>query len=77
MKIQGTRGSITFDYENGYAVTASGELCLNHTFWVNKQSIVYWDPPHERERVTEQQLAKLIEDVTEANKTSYGQVLFG
>ncbi len=38
--------------------------------------IMKMDTPHERERVTEQQLAKLIEDVTEANKTSCVQVLF-
>ena len=76
MKIQGTRGSITFDYENGYSLEAQGELCMDHTFWVNVQSIKFWNPPHEDERVTQQQLIQLITDVAEETRDSHMTVKF-
>ena len=39
MKISGTSGNITFEYENGYVLKAEGELLTNNNFLVYRSSI--------------------------------------
>ena len=39
MKISGTSGNITFDYENGYVLKAEGELLTDNSFLVYRSSM--------------------------------------
>lgn len=63
MKISGTSGNITFDYENGYVLKAEGELLTNNNFLVYRSSIQNWEPPYNHIRISQKEIDKLIEEV--------------
>ena len=63
MKISGTSGNITFDYENGYVLKAEGELLTNGSFTAYRSSIQNWEPPYNHIRITESEIDKLVEEV--------------
>ena len=63
MKISGTRGNITFDYENGYVLKAEGELLTDGSFIVYRSSIENWEPPYNHIRISQKEIDKLIEEV--------------
>ena len=63
MKITGTSGNITFDYENGYVLKAEGELLTDNSFLVYKSSIENWEPPYNHIRISQKEIDKLIEEV--------------
>ena len=76
MKITGTRGTITFDLENGYVAKAQGELLMNHQFDVYTTSLEYGEPPHERERITKEQIREIILEAEKETENSYMTLLF-
>ena len=61
MKISGTSGNITFDYENG--LKAEGELLTDNSFLVYRSSIENWEPPYNHIRISQKEIDKLIEEV--------------
>lgn len=63
MKIRGGRNHIIFDMENGYILRAGGELQYSGEFWVHKDTIKNWEPPHENEAVTLEQYEDLVNQV--------------
>ena len=63
MKISGTSGYITFDYENGYVFKAEGELLTDNSFLVYRSSIENWEPPYNHNPITQNEIYKLIEEV--------------
>ena len=63
MKITGTSGNITFDYENGYVLKAEGELLTDNSFLVYRSSIQNWEPPYNHIPITQNEIDKLIEEV--------------
>ena len=63
MKISGTSGNITFDYENGYVLKAEGELLTDNSFLVYRSSIQNWEPPYNHIRISQKEIDKLIEEV--------------
>ena len=63
MKISGTRGNITFDYENGYVLKAEEELLNDNSFLVYRSSIQNWEPPYNHIRISQKEIDKLIEEV--------------
>ena len=63
MKISGTSGNITFDYENGYVLKAEGELLTDNSFLVYRSSIQNWEPPYNHIRITQNEIDKLVEEV--------------
>ena len=63
MKISGTSGNITFDYENGYVLKAEGELLTDNSFLVYRSSIQNWEPPYNHIPITQNEIDKLIEEV--------------
>ncbi|WP_260467739.1 MULTISPECIES: Imm74 family immunity protein [Streptococcus] len=63
MKISGTRGNITFDYENGYVLKAEEELLTDNSFLVYRSSIQNWEPPYNHIRISQKEIDKLIEEV--------------
>ena len=63
MKISGTSGNITFDYENGYVLKAEGELLTDGSFIVYRSSIQNWEPPYNHIPITQNEIDKLVEEV--------------
>ena len=63
MKITGTSGNITFDYENGYVLKAEGELLTAGNFIVYRSSIQNWEPPYNHIPITQNEIDKLVEEV--------------
>ena len=63
MKISGTSGNITFDYENGYVLKAEGELLTGGSFIVYRSSIQNWEPPYNHILITQNEIDKLVEEV--------------
>lgn len=63
MKISGTSGNITFDYENGYVLKAEGELLTDNSFLVYRSSMQNWEPPYNHIRITQNEIDKLVEEV--------------
>ena len=63
MKISGTSGNITFEYENGYVLKAEGELLTNNNFLVYRSSIQNWEPQYNHIRISQKEIDKLIEEV--------------
>ena len=63
MKISGTSGNITFDYENGYVLKAEGELLTADSFIVYRSSIQNWEPPYNHIPITQNEIDKLVEEV--------------
>ena len=63
MKISGTRGNITFEYENGYVLKVEGELLTDGSFIVYRSSIQNWEPPYNHIPITQNEIDKLVEEV--------------
>jgi hypothetical protein len=63
MKISGTSGNVTFDYENGYVLKAEGELLTVGSFIVYRSSIQNWEPPYNHIPITQNEIDKLVEEV--------------
>jgi len=63
MKISGTSGNVTFDYENGYVLKAEGELLTDGSFIVYRSSIQNWEPTYNHILITQNEIDKLVEEV--------------
>jgi hypothetical protein len=63
MKITGSNLYIKFDLEHGYVLEAEGEMLIDRKFLVYKDSMKTWEPPHENETISEEQILKIIEQV--------------
>jgi len=63
MKISGTSGNVTFDYENGYVLKAEGELLTVGSFIVYRSSIQNWEPTYNHILITQNEIDKLVEEV--------------
>lgn len=61
LKITGTSSSITFDLENGYSITGTGEILVGGRFAVDTDSLVQWNEPHQDEPFTSHDLTRLKE----------------
>lgn len=63
MKISGTSGNITFDYENGYVLKAEGQLLTDNSFLVYRSSMQIWESPYNHIHILQKEIDKLIEEV--------------
>ena len=63
MKISGTSGNITFDYENGYVLKAEGQLLTDNSFLVYRSSMQTWESPYNHIHILQKEIDKLIEEV--------------
>lgn len=75
MKVTGTRSWICFDLENGYSIKATGELLSNHRFAVDTDSLKKWEPPHENEFITKEQIKEIMDMVEETINKSEGCII--
>ena len=76
MKISGTSGNITFDYENGYVLEAEGELLTDNSFLVYRSSMQNWEPPYYHIRISLKEFDYLIEDVISMTTEQSFQIEF-
>jgi len=76
MKIGMTRGDITFDLENGYSVTALGEMLMGGRFDVYTETMKFWDKPHDNEAVTDEQIGQIIAAADREMENSYTLIMF-
>ena len=67
MIIRGGMFYIIFDMENGYVLRAAGELEPGAKFCVYKSSLRHWEPPHEKEPLTQEQIAAIIKEAESMN----------
>lgn len=63
MTITGTGSYIKIDLENGYVVKAEGERLINRRFVAYKDTMKFWEPPHEKEAITKRQIEEIIAEV--------------
>ena len=76
MKITGGRDYIEFDLENGYVVKASGELLVGKTFVVETSTMKFWEPPHEDEEVTPNQIEMIMSEVSRITNENTARIVF-
>lgn len=76
MKITGSNSYIKFDLENGYVLKADGEMLVGKKFVVYKDSMKAWEPPHQDEKITEEQVIDIIEQVERNINENTVQIVF-
>jgi hypothetical protein len=66
MKITGTRSYIIVELEDR-KIRIPGELTTTPAFYASKDSIKAWEPPYEKEILTQEQKESLIAKILEEN----------
>lgn len=74
--VRGGMWDVTITYDNGYIMKAAGELQPKAKFCVYKRSMKAWQPPHDMEEFTSEDLMKIIADVTAKNGPDCVQIIF-
>lgn len=76
MRIKGDRGSVTFDMGNGYVAEAMGEMLIGRKFVAEVRSMKYWNPPHQNERITPEQIEWIKSEVKKWMNENTMQIIF-
>ena len=76
MKITGGKGYVEFDLENGYVMKAEGEILINNTFLVYKDTMKSWEIPYNNEEVSDKQVEKIIKMACEMMDENTVQLIF-
>lgn len=76
MKITGSMNYIKFDLENGYVLKAEGEMLVGGKFVVYKDTIRFWEPPHQKEEVSKEQIEKIESEVKDNMNENTVQIIF-
>lgn len=76
MQIHGSLDYIIFDMGSGYSIKAYGELRPGAKFIVYKSSLKHWQEPHEKENLTNKQIAALIQEVESRQGPGKVQITF-
>lgn len=76
MKITGGSSYVKFDLENGYVVKADGEMLVGGKFVVYRDSMKKWESPHSNEKLSENEVEKIIEQVKQNVNEDTVQISF-
>lgn len=76
MKITGSRNYVKFDLENGYVAKAEGEMLVGRKFVVYKDTMRFWESPHEKEEITSNQIMEIINEVQRNTNENTVQLIF-
>ena len=76
MKITGNSSFIKFDFENGYVLKAEGEMLVNRTFVVYKETMKFWEAPHDNESLSQKQIEDIILEVQKDTNENTIQLIF-
>ena len=75
MKITGTRSYILVEYDHR-TLKIEGELTLTPAFYAVSNSIKNWEPPHEKDAITEAEKKEIILRILNNNIESQLKVYF-
>ena len=73
MKITGSMNYVKFDLENGYIIKAEGEMLVGRKFVVYTDTMKTWEPPHENEKLSKEQIEEIIREVQESMRNMFLQ----
>lgn len=76
MKITGSMNYIKFDLENGYAVKAEGEMLVGRKFVTYTGTMKTWEPSHENEKISKEQIERIIQEVQKSMNENTVQIIF-
>lgn len=76
MKIIGSMNHVKFDLENGYAIKAEGEMIVGRKFVVYTNTMKTWEPPHENEKISKEQIERIIREVQKSMSENTVQIIF-
>ena len=76
MKIAGSMNYVKFDLENGYVIKAEGEMLVGKKFVVYRDTMKFWEPPHEHEELLEEQIESIIQEVQRNMNENTVQIVF-
>lgn len=76
MKITGSKNYVKFDLENGYVMKAEGEMLIGKKFVVYKDTMKFWEAPHDKEQVLKEQIDNIIQDVKRCSNENTVHIIF-
>ena len=76
MKIAGSMNYVKFDLENGYVIKAEGEMLIGKKFVAYRDTMKFWEPPHEHEELLEEQIESIIQEVQRNMNENTVQIVF-
>ncbi|MCH5268106.1 MAG: hypothetical protein J1E62_07155 [Lachnospiraceae bacterium] len=76
MKIKGGLNYVIFDLENGYSIKAEGEMLTGRKFIAYKNTMRLWEEPHNKERVSDEQIESIINEVNEMTNENTVHIIF-
>ena len=76
MKITGSMNYVKFDLEYGYVVRAEGEMLVGKMFVAYRDTMKFWEPPHEHEELLEEQIESIIQKVQRNMNENTVQIVF-
>ena len=76
MKITGTASYIKFDMEDGHILKADGEMLVNRTFVVYKDTMTGWEPPFDQEPFGNEDREKIIHGVESQMNANTVKIVF-
>lgn len=76
MRITGTNSYVKFDLENGHVLKAEGEMLTNGRFVAFKDTMNRWEPPFEKETLSNDDINEIIKQVNSNMNESTIQITF-
>ena len=75
MKITGTRSYILVEYDYR-TLKIEGELTATPAFYADKNSIKFWEKPHDNILITEEEKDEIIDKIIEESKNTGLKIYF-
>lgn len=76
MKITGSMNYVKFDLENGYVIKAEGEMLVGRKFVAYIDTMKTWESPHENEKISKEQIERIIQEVQKSMNENTVQIIF-
>ena len=74
MKITGSINYVKFDLENGYVIKV--EMLVGRKFVAYMDTMKTWEPPHENEKISKEQIERIIQEVQKSMNENTVQIIF-
>ena len=70
MKITGSMNYVKFD------IKAEGEMLVGRKFVAYMDTMKTWEPPHENEKISKEQIERIIQEVQKSMNENTVQIIF-
>ena len=77
MKITGSTNYVQFDLDHGSVLTAEGEMLMGRKFVAYMNTMKTWEPPHENEKISKEQIERIIQEVQKSMNENTVKIIFG